>query len=455
MNRLIAIVALFGLGGCAGLVENFITQEAPPEVPQGAFCDIKRFSLDVELPDTSPAVDTASQNPIADGSYGRSVATALGTGAGDLLFLSGGSQDGAFGAGFLDEWQKRAGGSLPDFSVVTGISTGALQSTFAFIDRPAGMVQGYAIEQESDLLETEFNGADIRDGLSTKVILAALGDGAFSDLVPLRGRIDTLLTPDVLAEVAARYVKGRRLYVGATDVDAGRAIAFDMSELAHRITQTSDVEESRRLKDCYIEALVASSAVPGAAQPVFIDNRMYIDGGAKFAVFAEDVSNELDQNGNIISATPLELPNVYVLINGEAEFSSVCGKDDAAECVGDGPFLALKGKHIDWNFLFLAERSVAILTEQVTRLSIDRARILDRPGANPARVIRLNRAAADAHVSDLDGAFGGGAKTCDAWRDEDIANGDPIEFQPRYMRCLISFGREFAAQTDWINPQNP
>ena len=42
------------------------------------------------------------------------------------LFLSGGSQNGAFGAGFVDEWRVGGGGRLPDFRIVTGISTGAL-----------------------------------------------------------------------------------------------------------------------------------------------------------------------------------------------------------------------------------------------------------------------------------------------------------------------------------------
>jgi len=49
------------------------------------------------------------------------------------LFLSGGSQNGAFGAGFIDQWRIGGGGSLPAFRVVTGISTGALQAPYALI----------------------------------------------------------------------------------------------------------------------------------------------------------------------------------------------------------------------------------------------------------------------------------------------------------------------------------
>ena len=49
----------------------------------------------------------------------------------DVLALSGGGADGAFGAGVLVGWTET--GKRPKFDVVTGVSTGALQSTFAFL----------------------------------------------------------------------------------------------------------------------------------------------------------------------------------------------------------------------------------------------------------------------------------------------------------------------------------
>src|SRR5436190_23359675 len=48
----------------------------------------------------------------------------------DVLMLSGGGQNGAFGAGFLRGWQSRTDARLPAFDLVTGISTGALQAPF-------------------------------------------------------------------------------------------------------------------------------------------------------------------------------------------------------------------------------------------------------------------------------------------------------------------------------------
>src|SRR5947207_16001042 len=48
-----------------------------------------------------------------------------------LLAISGGGDNGAYGAGFLNGWT--ASGSRPEFKAVTGISTGALIAPFAFL----------------------------------------------------------------------------------------------------------------------------------------------------------------------------------------------------------------------------------------------------------------------------------------------------------------------------------
>ena len=49
----------------------------------------------------------------------------------NLLALSGGQEDGAFGAGLLVGWSER--GDRPEFKIVTGTSTGALAAPFAFL----------------------------------------------------------------------------------------------------------------------------------------------------------------------------------------------------------------------------------------------------------------------------------------------------------------------------------
>ena len=65
----------------------------------------------------------------------RSIANERATGAKpgpwSFLALSGGQEDGAFGAGLLVGWSEH--GSRPEFKIVTGASTGALAAPFAFL----------------------------------------------------------------------------------------------------------------------------------------------------------------------------------------------------------------------------------------------------------------------------------------------------------------------------------
>src|SRR5207342_2800610 len=57
----------------------------------------------------------------------------------NVLSLSGGGQNGAFGAGFLTGW--RESGRRPEFDMVGGVSTGALLATHALLGTPADDAQ--------------------------------------------------------------------------------------------------------------------------------------------------------------------------------------------------------------------------------------------------------------------------------------------------------------------------
>jgi len=49
----------------------------------------------------------------------------------NFLSISGGGANGAYGAGLITGWTKS--GQRPNFSIVTGVSTGALIAPFAFL----------------------------------------------------------------------------------------------------------------------------------------------------------------------------------------------------------------------------------------------------------------------------------------------------------------------------------
>ena len=71
-----------------------------------------------------------------------------------VLALSGGGEHGAFGAGLLCGWSET--GHRPTFSIVTGISTGALMAPFAFL--------GSAYDQRLKALYTEMSFHNLLSG---------------------------------------------------------------------------------------------------------------------------------------------------------------------------------------------------------------------------------------------------------------------------------------------------
>ena len=67
------------------------------------------------------------------------------------LALSGGGENGAYGAGLLTGWT--ASGKRPEFTMVTGISTGSLIAPFAFL--------GSAYDQQLTDIYTKYSTDDL------------------------------------------------------------------------------------------------------------------------------------------------------------------------------------------------------------------------------------------------------------------------------------------------------
>ena len=67
------------------------------------------------------------------------------------LALSGGGENGAYGAGLLTGWT--ASGKRPEFTMVTGISTGSLIAPFAFL--------GSAYDQQLTDIYTKYSTEDL------------------------------------------------------------------------------------------------------------------------------------------------------------------------------------------------------------------------------------------------------------------------------------------------------
>jgi hypothetical protein len=222
-----------------------------------------------------------------------------------LLVVSGGGAKGAFGAGVLSGWTDA--GNRPEFRVVTGVSTGALMATWAFLgNRYDGALEWFYTQTEDDEVFRKRN-----------PLLAPFGDSLL-DTGPLQETIAEAVDDALLAEVAAEYHKGRRLYVASTDLDQGRLVVWDLGGIA-----ASD--HPRKLQR-YRAALLASASIPVGFPPVYFPvevdgqtySQMHVDGGAIANLFLTDFMLERQR---LLAPAGIERADIdvdlYLLLNSQ------------------------------------------------------------------------------------------------------------------------------------------
>jgi predicted acylesterase/phospholipase RssA len=168
----------------------------------------------------------------------------------NFLAISGGGEDGAFGAGLLIGWT--AAGTRPEFKLVTGISTGALTAPFAFLG-----------PKYDDQLKAVYTTISQKDVLEQRGFLAAIYDDALADNAPLRQLVAKYVTADMLKDIAAENAKGRILAIGTTNLDARRPVVWNIGKIA--------ASGNPKALDLVRDILVASAAIPGAFPPMMID----------------------------------------------------------------------------------------------------------------------------------------------------------------------------------------
>lgn len=187
----------------------------------------------------------------------------------DVLVLSGGGQHGAFGAGFLTGWAERPEG-IPQFDVVTGISTGALIAPFAFVGTPEARAAVAGLYRDPSAIAPR---RDLVGALFRRT-------GGLFDTSRLAETLAGVYDARLVAQVEAAIGQGRQLFIGTTDFDLGRGRVWDVGREAD--TTAAGVARFNRL-------LLASSAIPGAFPPVEIDGHIHADGGIATNLLAVDL----------------------------------------------------------------------------------------------------------------------------------------------------------------------
>ncbi|WP_420607311.1 patatin-like phospholipase family protein [Novosphingopyxis sp.] len=288
MSRLRTIVLILALsltaGGCTHWPDRpdiSVSFQERAQVP--GYVDIRHWS------DASEAEWLAWRGKLV------SDRTAAGVrGPPSLLAISSGSDKGAFAAGYLHGWTLS--GDRPNFSVVTGVSTGALIAPFAFL----GSV-------EDATLRRLYTGIDASDIFKQHALAGITGGPSFASTKPLEALIARYVDEALVDRIAQQHLAGRRLLVMTTNLDAQRGMVWDMGAIA-----TS--ENPNRIA-LFRKILLASSSIPGIFPPVLIKvssgsatfEEMHVDGGTTSSVFAlppniifEDSPDLFEKGGQIV-----------------------------------------------------------------------------------------------------------------------------------------------------------
>ncbi|SDT44744.1 patatin-like phospholipase family protein [Bradyrhizobium canariense] len=253
---------------------------------------------------SSTVLDLGELRRYADEPASTFLKTNLSSRSGPLsyLALSGGGADGAYGAGVLNGWT--AAGTRPEFSVVSGVSTGALIAPFAFLGPAydATLRDIYTSGIAESLLNTP------------NIVHALFGSGLFGN-THLRELVARYVGQDMLAAIAAEDAKGRRLLIVTTNLDTQRTVIWDMGRIA-RIG-------SAQALDLFRDVLAASASIPVVFPPMLIEaeanghrfQEMHVDGGVTAPVLTLPEAFLL-RNGAFARGLRM---NIYVLVNDKVE----------------------------------------------------------------------------------------------------------------------------------------
>ncbi len=297
------------------------------KVPRGRLTAVLMVALSLALtscgsisrPDIEPAQVQASARTVLDPfrfagndeaagqaflSAWRTEREALGADGLTALAVSGGGANGAYVAGVLVGWTEA--GDRPLFDLVTGVSTGALISPFAFLGPTwdHSLTAAYRDEGVSRLTSGGW-GALARPSL-------------YSDR-SLRALVGKYVDPALLRAIAAEHSKGRRLLVATTNLDAQATVLWDMGAIAAAGQAPGQEATAVAL---FRNVLVASASIPGVFPPVMMQlddtgtglAEMHVDGGVSTPFVLAPATLTLWTPEGVMRPRHL-----YVIINGEVE----------------------------------------------------------------------------------------------------------------------------------------
>lgn len=260
------LVCLTLVTACSAILRNPVPEDVHLDVSVLGRQDL-RFLGDQQQMRTHPALDESKPDTLEQHFSGIMHREH------HYLAISGGGADGAYGAGVLVGWSKL--GTRPEFTMVTGVSTGALAAPFAFL--------GSNYDQKLKKLYTSLDSSGI---FFRRSIFAILRGDSVADNTPLSNMLDLHITDKLIKAIAHEYKRGRSLHIATTNLDAGRPVIWNIG----RIASTGHPKAGQLIR----QILLASAAIPGVFPPSYIRvqgpdghtyDEMHVDGGTSAQMF--------------------------------------------------------------------------------------------------------------------------------------------------------------------------
>ncbi len=285
----------------------------------------------------------------------------------NLLAISGGGDNGAFGAGLLVGWSES--GTRPQFKIVTGISTGALIAPFAFLGS----------DYDSQLAEI-YTGIEQKDIFERRSLLAGFVSDGLADTTPLQSLIAKYVDAELVKRIADEYQHGRSLIVVTTDLDAGVPVIWNIGAIA-QIERPEAVDLIRKI-------LLASASLPAIFPPVMFDvdvdgvkhQELHVDGGASMQTFLYPATLRL---GKMV-AEKSRRRTAYVIRNGR---------------------LSETWREVDRSTFSIAERALATITTNSGLGDLYRIYLLARRDGIGLRFASIGPDFTEPHAAEFDHAY--------------------------------------------------
>jgi Patatin-like phospholipase len=172
-----------------------------------------------------------------------------------VLALSAGGKYAAYSAGLLCGWTET--GTRPTFDIVTGVSSGAILSLYAFL--------GPQYDHKLKSFFTEYNQSDL---FPIRPLRNLIVNGSMAAPIGLKKSIDREINNFTLAEIALAHKAGRRLYLATMNVHTKKLVIWDIGGIA--CSGRPDALALTR------KVMLAATAVPALLPPVEFD--VVVDG---------------------------------------------------------------------------------------------------------------------------------------------------------------------------------